>query len=106
MIFLLLVGAGLLGAGLRVVTSRSQRTCSLESAADVVVGGLVSPILFALLSGWSVTAASIAKLDTLAEQAVAVFFVGYAISHLFVNLIRLRIAEWGAPKPAPQEDVK
>lgn len=98
--FLILVLAGLAGAFLRALTSTSQRTWSGQTVADTVVGGVASALAFLILGGWSVTAGSVAKLDQPAEQAAAVFVLGYGASHLFVTLIRKRLRAWMAGESA------
>jgi hypothetical protein len=89
--FLLLLGAGVLGAVLRVVLSTTQSTLSRETLGDALVGGLTSYVGLPALALVPVVKDVVAKLDSAAEQGVAVLAIGYIASHVWTTVARQRV---------------
>jgi hypothetical protein len=103
--FLLLLGAGVVGALLRVILSTQQCTLSRETLGDALVGGLTSYVGLPALALVPVVKDVVAKLDSSAEQGVAVLAIGYIASHVWTTVARQRIPRllekaadrWSAP---------
>ena len=92
--FWVLIAAGLLGAGARFAMSTSPRKWTRASVTDTLVGGIAAPIVFYVFLALPWTGPSLAKLDTVTEQAVTVAVIGYLASHAVVNVVRQRLRDW------------
>ena len=92
--FLILLAAGVLGALLRVVCSTRQATLSRETLGDAVAGGVSSQLVLPALGLVPVARDFVAKLDTVADQAILVVFTGYVASHVWTTVARQRVPAW------------
>ena len=85
-----LLVAGLVGAFARALTSNTTVTWSRQTYADTIVGGVLSAVIYVILTALPIIGPALAKLDTIAESAMAVGGLGYISGHLWVN----RGADW------------
>lgn len=85
MIWLVVIGAALMGAFLRAVASSTPQPWGVPRLVDTAMGGLASVAVWILLGVLPWTSATMSKLDTVVEQGVCVAVLAFIGSHLWVN---------------------